>query len=229
MNANVVSESSYEPPMYDEATGMLVQQPPPQQRAQRGPRQGVSRGSGGDRYVALGNDDDEVVHQQTAKANDIALRRQREHAAAFQRQMQAEEDYARSSAQQTARDHEIAAQLAAQGDGSMDAIQQSQRDAEMAVRLQREMDQQVRPTRKQKVVRVLVPQGAQAGDSLAVNTPTTGKFEVKVPGWARPGHHFDCHVTTIIQVTPAGQRPSPAQERPSNPLVQQGYQPPGQE
>jgi len=234
--------NAYAPPVYDEAAGMIVEPselPPERGRPATAGRSGVSHGGGrgGDRYVAL--EADEVVDQaqiQTQRANDIALRRQREHAAAFQRQMQQEEDYAKSSAKQTARDAEIAAQLAAGGADSeglaMDQIAQSQRDAELALRLQREMDaQQPNPQqqrrdqepvqRRQKVVRVLVPSGAQAGDSLAVATPTTGKFEVKVPHWARPGQHFDCHVTTVVEVTPQGQRPQ--QQQQAQPT---GYQPP---
>jgi len=224
----------YAPPVYDEAAGMIMEPSPEvQRRSNLGPmRTGGSRGGpgmAGDRYVALGADEEmaDTATIQTQRANEIALRRQRENAAAFQRQMVQEEEYAKSSYRQSSRDHEIAARLAAGNDESMamSAIQQSQKDAELALQLQREMNggdassfASARPVRKQKVVRVLVPTGAKPGDSLAVATPTTGKFEIRVPTWAAPGQHFDCHVTTIIQVSPAGRRPNDAQAP--------GYQPP---
>jgi len=142
--------------------------------------------------------------------------------------MVAEEEFLRSSQKQVARDAEVAAKLAAGGAQdeavAMDALQQSQRDAALAAQLQRELDAAQGPppvprrggppsaagssgdvTEKRKVVRVLVPPGARSGDSLAVSTPTTGKFEVRVPAWASPGSHFDCQVTTIVQVKRPGE------------------------
>ena len=81
----------------------------------------------------------------------------------------------------------------------------------VAARLQAEENRIRRPvvqegTRQEtrKTVRVLVPRHAKAGDSLSVATPTAGKFAVKVPAWARPETHFDCIVTTIVEVRPPG-------------------------
>mmetsp|Transcript_14529 Transcript_14529/g.17588 ORF Transcript_14529/g.17588 Transcript_14529/m.17588 type:complete len:381 (+) Transcript_14529:1-1143(+) len=226
----LLDEQSYAPPVYDEAAGVRPQEPRPQEPTHRRipggqSRQGVSRGSG-DNYVQLGADDleNERQDQSVARANDIAMRRQQEHAAAFQRQMRAEEDFARSSAQQTQRDAEIAARLAAgQDEGmAMEAIRQQQRDAEIAARMQREMDISApnRPIQRRKIVRVLVPTGAKAGDSLAVSTPSTGKFEVRVPTWAPPGSHFDCQVTTIVEVKRPGEARSAVNTNPMR------YQPP---
>ena len=82
-----------------------------------------------------------------------------------------------------------------------------------------------------KTVRVLVPRHAKAGDSLAVATPTAGKFAVKVPAWARPETHFDCIVTTIVEVRPPGQAAAPptSYAPPPPPQTSPGPLPPGWE
>lgn len=234
----LLSNDSYSPPVYDEVAGMQPGVTRNPVASQQQPRAGVSRGRGGDEYVALGAEDDENpdshrAAQNHSRANEIAMRRQQEHAKAFQRQIEAEEQFLRSSSAQVQRDAEVAARLARGTDenASMQSIQQAQRDAEVAARLQQQYDAERggRPRassggdgrdtqRTVKTIRVLVPASAKPGDSLAVKTSTTGKFEVTVPAWARPNTHFDCVVTTTIQLRrPGGAVP---QAQPG------GYQPP---
>ena len=201
---------AYAPPTFDEATGMMAEPAMETNVMQVGlnpaPRQGVSRGSG-DAYAQLADDDeDDALATRERRASDIALARQQAHANAFKRQMEAEEEFARSSHRQTSNDAELAARLAAGTDQNLDmeALSATQRDAMLAARLQAEFNQgqgaggRGSRTEKQKIVRVLVPKNAKPGDSLAVATPTTGKFAVEVPTWAKPNTHFDCVVTTIV-------------------------------
>ncbi|KAH8064862.1 hypothetical protein JL722_1749 [Aureococcus anophagefferens] len=207
---------AYAPPTFDEATGMMAEPAMEANVMQVGlnpaPRQGVSRGSG-DAYAQLADDDeDDALATRERRASDIALARQQAHANAFKRQMEAEEEFARSSHRQTSNDAELAARLAAGTDQNLDmeALSATQRDAMLAARLQAEFNQgqgaggRGSRTEKQKIVRVLVPKNAKPGDSLAVATPTTGKFAVEVPTWAKPNTHFDCVVTTIVEVRPPG-------------------------
>ncbi|KAH8075224.1 hypothetical protein JL721_1220 [Aureococcus anophagefferens] len=202
---------AYAPPTFDEATGMMAEPAMETNVMQVGlnpaPRQGVSRGSG-DAYAQLADDDeDDALATRERRASDIALARQQAHANAFKRQMEAEEEFARSSHRQTSNDAELAARHAAGTDQNLDmeALSATQRDAMLAARLQAEFNQgqgaggRGSRTEKQKIVRVLVPKNAKPGDSLAVATPTTGKFAVEVPTWAKPNTHFDCVVTTIVE------------------------------
>ena len=224
---------AYAPPTFDEATGMMAEPAMETNVMQVGlnpaPRQGVSRGSG-DAYAQLADDDeDDALATRERRASDIALARQQAHANAFKRQMEAEEEFARSSHRQTSNDAELAARLAAGTDQNLDmeALSATQRDAMLAARLQAEFNQgqggggRGSRTEKQKIVRVLVPKNAKPGDSLAVATPTTGKFAVEVPTWAKPNTHFDCVVTTIVEVRPPG---GAAAARPAAPRA--GYEAP---
>ncbi|KAJ8610596.1 hypothetical protein CTAYLR_007163 [Chrysophaeum taylorii] len=164
------------------------------------------------------------------------MRRQQEHAKAFQRQVEAEEEFLRSSQRQVERDAQVAARLAAGHDESaaFDAIQQAQRDAEMAARLQSEYDHRgrtARPTVKttKKTVRVLVPATARPGDSLAVKTSSMGKFEITVPEWARPDSHFDCLITTTIEIVPLQRTRQTANRNAYQPPLPPDNLPPGWE
>ncbi|KAK7231304.1 hypothetical protein SO694_00073192 [Aureococcus anophagefferens] len=212
---------AYAPPTFDEATGMMAEPAMETNVMQVGlnpaPRQGVSRGSG-DAYAQLADDDeDDALATRERRASDIALARQQAHANAFKRQMEAEEEFARSSHRQTSNDAELAARLAAGTDQALDmeALSATQRDAMLAARLQAEFNQgqggggRGSRAEKQKIVRVLVPKNAKPGDSLAVATPTTGKFAVEVPTWAKPNTHFDCVVTTIAEGVAAAPPPAP--------------------
>ena len=235
---------AYAPPTFDEATGMMAEPAMETNVMQVGlnpaPRQGVSRGSG-DAYAQLADDDeDDALATRERRASDIALARQQAHANAFKRQMEAEEEFARSSHRQTSNDAELAARLAAGTDQNLDmeALSATQRDAMLAARLQAEFNQgqggggRGSRTEKQKIVRVLVPKNAKPGDSLAVATPTTGKFAVEVPTWAKPNTHFDCVVTTIVEVRPPGQAaaaPSQSYAPPPPPSTSPGPLPPGWE
>ena len=150
--------------------------------------------------------------------------------------MEREEERARSEGSQLERDAALAASLAG-GEGADPAtLSDVQRDMMVAARLQAEENRR-RPvvqegTRQEtrKTVRVLVPRHAKAGDSLSVATPTAGKFAVKVPAWARPETHFDCIVTTIVEVRPPGQAAAaPSSYAPPPPTTSPGPLPPGWE
>lgn len=218
-HSTALMEDEYSPPVYDEAVGTIRMSDTTRSVGAR--RGGVSRGAtGGDEYQMLGNEDhNEMGSERERRANDIALARQRQHADTFQRQMVAEEDYHRSSSKQQSSDAEFAARLAAGGDDSaqLKAFENAHSDAELAAQLQREFDgstpQQPYRSEKQKIVRVLVPPNAKTGDSLAVATPTAGKFAVQVPAWATPGSHFDVLVTTTVEIRPpphlAARAPAP--------------------
>ena len=175
------------------------------------------------------------------RASDVALRRQQQNEEKFLRQMEREEERARSEGSQLERDAALAASLAG-GDGADPAtLSDVQRDMMVAARLQAEENRRNPPravvqagTRQEtrKTVRVLVPRHAKAGDSLSVATPTAGKFAVKVPAWARPETHFDCIVTTIVEVRPPGQAaaaPSQSYAPPPPPTTSPGPLPPGWE
>ena len=244
---------AYAPPQFDDATSNLVaQEPPPiggvaQQRpapALRAPRLGGlgTLTGAGDGYARLDNAESvqEDPELRERRASDVALRRQQQNEEKFLRQMEREEERARSEGSQLERDAALAASLAG-GEGADPAtLSDVQRDMMVAARLQAEENRRNPPrsvvqegTRQEtrKTVRVLVPRHAKAGDSLSVATPTAGKFAVKVPAWARPETHFDCIVTTIVEVRPPGQ----AAAAPSNyappppPQTSPGPLPPGWE
>ncbi|KAH8076911.1 hypothetical protein JL720_10209 [Aureococcus anophagefferens] len=198
---------AYAPPTFDEATGMMAEPAMEANVMQVGlnpaPRQGVSRGSG-DAYAQLADDDeDDALATRERRASDIALARQQAHANAFKRQMEAEEEFARSSHRRH-RTAELAAPAAGTDQNlDMEALSATQRDAMLAARLQAEFNQgqgaggasrgetEDRPRAR--------AQERQARRLLAVATPTTGKFAVEVPTWAKPNTHFDCVVTTIAE------------------------------
>ena len=231
---------AYAPPQFDDASANLVpQEPPPpiggvaQQRpapALRPPRLGGlgSLTGAGDGYARLDNAESvqEDPELRERRASDVALRRQQQNEEKFLRQMEREEERARSEGSQLERDAALAASLAG-GDGADPAtLSDVQRDMMVAARLQAEEHRRNPPrsvvqagTRQEtrKTVRVLVPRHAKAGDSLAVATPTAGKFAVKVPAWARPETHFDCIVTTIVEVRPPGQVAAPSNYAPPPP------------
>lgn len=204
----LLAEESYAPPVYDEAAHTVsAAQPNPMHRSAM---TGVSRGTG-DAYVAL-NDTEDREDRAAQRANDIAMRRQQEHAKEFQRQMQAEEDHVKSAQKQIERDAEVAARLAAGHDESaaFASLQQAQRDAAIAANLQRELDAQNPRRSITKTVRVSVPPAAKPGDKLSVTTPTAGKFDVTVPTWAAPGTTFDCDVTVTVTIKNPHQPQQPA-------------------
>lgn len=208
---------AYAPPQFDDATSGLVAQeaPPAQQPAPRlAPRMGLSLNSSqGDGYARLDNAEStqEDPELRERRASDVALRRQQQNEAKFLQQMEREEDRARSEGSQMQRDAQVAASLAG-GDGAdPSTLSDMQRDMMLAAKMQADEDRTARPVvqtgarqETRKVVRVLVPRHAKAGDSLAVATPTAGKFTVQVPAWARPETHFDCVVTMIVEVKPPG-------------------------
>ena len=230
---------AYAPPQFDDASANLVpQEPPPpiggvaQQRPAplRAPRLGGlgTLTGAGDGYARLDNAESvqEDPELRERRASDVALRRQQQNEEKFLRQMEREEERARSEGSQLERDAALAASLAG-GDGADPAtLSDVQRDMMVAARLQAEEHRRNPPravvqagTRQEtrKTVRVLVPRHAKAGDSLAVATPTAGKFAVKVPAWARPETHFDCIVTTIVEVRPPGQVAAPSNYAPPPP------------
>jgi len=244
---------AYAPPQFDDASANLVpQEPPPpiggvaQQRPapMRAPRLGGlgTLTGAGDGYARLDNAESiqEDPELRERRASDVALRRQQQNEEKFLRQMEREEERARSEGSQLERDAALAASLAG-GDGADPAtLSDVQRDMMVAARLQAEENRRNPPrsvvqagTRQEtrKTVRVLVPRHAKAGDSLAVATPTAGKFAVKVPAWARPETHFDCIVTTIVEVRPPGQAAAPSQSYapPPPPQTSPGPLPPGWE
>ncbi|KAJ1460096.1 hypothetical protein M885DRAFT_22696 [Pelagophyceae sp. CCMP2097] len=212
---------AYEPPCYDDASGQLRPPAPPPfnplAAAAARLRQGVSRPGTGEEYASLTADDAENAAEASAtRANNIALQRQQQNAATFQRQIEADEEFFRSSSRQMASDAEMAAKLSEDaGAGAARAPQDpshnTDNDAAIAAALQRREEMEsavydapaysapeaVSRARKEKVVRVKVPSRAKPGDMLVVSTPTTGKFEVAVPGFAPPDSYFDCVVTTI--------------------------------
>ena len=123
-----------------------------------------------------------------ARANQVAMRRQQEHAQNFEREMLSEEQrIVREAKDKAAREDE---------------------DARLARQLQSEFERESGQAAalNTTTMMVVVPQGARGGQPLGVDMPGRGTVQIMVPAGLKPGDSFQFKVpNTALRGTPQAQ------------------------